>query len=393
MQLYETEGYNYILTAICYFSKWVELIPLCTKTALEVAEALQKLICKWGVPAIHISDQGREFVNQTASILNALTGMDHRITGAYHPQANGLVEKANHTTLDALRKDIQSQGNWLDCLDELQMSVNASWKQSTGCSPYEIVTGNKMRLLADVNLKPFPTNAGGDIPQEELEAMQEAVCIEQQHQIFEAQTTAHDQICDSAMGHIVEAQNRYKKNYDRRWCDGIKLTVGMMVECADNTHRDRKGGKLTKKWIGPYVVTKILGNGCFLLRSLADGQVRAQAYNSCDLRPVRNPDLPVKLPSEMGQNGLEPLDPLEYMVQSEALTEREKLSQMTQEQKDILQDFEKMDKIDPLEALAAVKEVRKVHRQKGVDGKYDHAEVDEEVKKKRQKKNQRVDRK
>ncbi len=49
MQLYETEGYNYILTAICYFSKWVELIPLCTKTALEVAEALCKLICKWGV--------------------------------------------------------------------------------------------------------------------------------------------------------------------------------------------------------------------------------------------------------------------------------------------------------------------------------------------------------
>ncbi len=38
-----------ILTAICYFSKWVELIPLHTKTALEVAEALRKLICKWGV--------------------------------------------------------------------------------------------------------------------------------------------------------------------------------------------------------------------------------------------------------------------------------------------------------------------------------------------------------
>ena len=58
------EGYDTIVTAIDYTSKWPESKPLKGKFAESVAELMYELVCRHGAAKIHISDQGREFVNQ-----------------------------------------------------------------------------------------------------------------------------------------------------------------------------------------------------------------------------------------------------------------------------------------------------------------------------------------
>ena len=58
------EGYNTIVTAVEYTSKWVESRALKGKFAEGVAEFMYDLACHFGVSKIHISDQGREFVNK-----------------------------------------------------------------------------------------------------------------------------------------------------------------------------------------------------------------------------------------------------------------------------------------------------------------------------------------
>ena len=58
------EGYNTIVTAVDYTSKWVESRALKGKFAEGVAEFMYDLVCHFGASKIHISDQGREFVNQ-----------------------------------------------------------------------------------------------------------------------------------------------------------------------------------------------------------------------------------------------------------------------------------------------------------------------------------------
>ena len=58
------EGYNNILTCIDYTSKFVESKPLIGKCAEGVAQFMYELVCHYGAARIHISDQGREFVNQ-----------------------------------------------------------------------------------------------------------------------------------------------------------------------------------------------------------------------------------------------------------------------------------------------------------------------------------------
>ena len=58
------EGYNTIVTAVDYTCKWVESRALKGKYAEGVAEFMYDLVCHFGASKIHISDQGREFVNQ-----------------------------------------------------------------------------------------------------------------------------------------------------------------------------------------------------------------------------------------------------------------------------------------------------------------------------------------
>lgn len=58
------DGFQYILTATDYFSKWVEAFPLRTKTASEVARSICAIIYRHGCPKRILSDQGREFVNE-----------------------------------------------------------------------------------------------------------------------------------------------------------------------------------------------------------------------------------------------------------------------------------------------------------------------------------------
>ena len=58
------EGYNTIITCIDYTSKFVESKSLIGKCAEGVAQFMYGLVCCYGAARIHISDQGREFVNQ-----------------------------------------------------------------------------------------------------------------------------------------------------------------------------------------------------------------------------------------------------------------------------------------------------------------------------------------
>ena len=58
------KGHNTIVPAINYTSKWSESKPLKGKFAEGVAEFMYELVCFHGTAKIHISDQGREFVNQ-----------------------------------------------------------------------------------------------------------------------------------------------------------------------------------------------------------------------------------------------------------------------------------------------------------------------------------------
>ena len=83
-------GYKYILLAIDYVSKWVEVIPTTTCDAKEVLSFIRRnILSRFGTLRAVISDEGSHFCNKLFAYLLAKYGVKHHVSLSYHPQCNG----------------------------------------------------------------------------------------------------------------------------------------------------------------------------------------------------------------------------------------------------------------------------------------------------------------
>ena len=73
-----------------------------------------------GIPAVITTDQGKEFKNKLNDEVMKTFNIDHRLTTAYHPQANGLDERFNQTLTNSIVKYVESDHkNWDAHLDQV----------------------------------------------------------------------------------------------------------------------------------------------------------------------------------------------------------------------------------------------------------------------------------
>ena len=97
------EGYVYILIFTDYLSKWVEIMPIKSKNAKDVAECVfHEILMRHGSPEQLITDQGKEFENELFRELSTLLRIRRGTTAPYHPRADGAAEKMVSTIKDAL---------------------------------------------------------------------------------------------------------------------------------------------------------------------------------------------------------------------------------------------------------------------------------------------------
>ena len=111
----------YILLAVDYVSKWVEVIPTRTNDARVVAKFLCSHIFTWfGTPRALITDRGTHFYNKLIDNVFRKYGVWHRIALAYHPQTNGQAEVSNREIKSILEKTINSSKKyWAKKIDDV----------------------------------------------------------------------------------------------------------------------------------------------------------------------------------------------------------------------------------------------------------------------------------
>ena len=72
--------------------------------------------------------------------LFTLTKTSHRISTAYHPQTNGLVERFNQTIQRALLKLVKKeQDDWDLYIDGVLFGYRTSIQKSTKKTPFEVM--------------------------------------------------------------------------------------------------------------------------------------------------------------------------------------------------------------------------------------------------------------
>ena len=98
------DGHTYVMTMIDRSTRWVEVVPLTSTTATACADALVAgWISRFGVPAAITTDRGVQFTSAVWQVLCKRLGIIHITTTAYHPQANGLVERFHCQLKDSMR--------------------------------------------------------------------------------------------------------------------------------------------------------------------------------------------------------------------------------------------------------------------------------------------------
>nr|XP_012228704.1 PREDICTED: uncharacterized protein K02A2.6-like [Linepithema humile] len=101
-------------------------------------------IARFGAPARITTDQGRQFESELFKQLARLTGSQHIRTTAYHPAANGMVERL-HRQLKAAIKSHETEA-WTQILPVILLGIRAAVKEDIGATPAELVFGKTIRI-------------------------------------------------------------------------------------------------------------------------------------------------------------------------------------------------------------------------------------------------------
>lgn len=155
-----SEGFRYCLTMVDRFTRWPEAVPMQDQEASTVARVFyDNWVSRFGTPLRVTTDQGRQFESHLFKHLNRLLGTTHLRTTAYHPSANGMVERLHRQ----LKAAIMCHQNirWTEALSTVLLGIRAAWKEDLQATAADLVYGQTLRLPGEF-LGNFHTNDDPD---------------------------------------------------------------------------------------------------------------------------------------------------------------------------------------------------------------------------------------
>ena len=245
------KGHRYLMVVSCYFTKWVDAIPLKTQEAKYVASKLvNRFISILGVPLQLHTDLGSNFESKVFQEVCKLLGINKTITTVRRPQSDGMVERANRSIQNMIASYISdSQDDWDEHIPLLMMAYRSSVHESTGISPAMMMLGRELTLPVDMTL-------GRPIRDERLCGTEHA------HQLEQRLLDVHD----FARKHLDISSESMKRRYDMKTYK-VLYKVGDAWQYYFPKRKVGFNPKLQRPWKGPYIVVEQFNDVLFRIQS------------------------------------------------------------------------------------------------------------------------------
>jgi hypothetical protein len=244
------DGYSFILTVICSFTKYLIAIPLRDKSAFSVARALvRQVFLVYSPVELLVHDNGGEFCNTLQSSINQLLDIQNCRVTRYRPSANGVVERS-HATLNKLFATSvnENQRNWSDCLPYVAYAYNTAYHTSTTFTPFFLMFLREPRMGIDMVSETY-TAAEFSSPEEYAHVMRE--------RMQGAYRLVHD--------HLKAAFARAKRRYDVRVRE-CQFKVGDQVWYFSPRKYRHRSPKWSLQTSGPFEVVRRVNDVNYVIR-------------------------------------------------------------------------------------------------------------------------------
>ena len=240
MKLPVSKGHDLILVVCDRFSKMSHFVAMTEKmTAEGLAKLFRDNVWKLhGLPESVISDRGPQFAAEITKKLNKMLGIETKLSTAYHPETDGQTERTNQELEQYLRMYVNyRQNNWVEWLATAEFVFNNKVHTVTKRSLFQVNYEREPRMGFDIRKKGKNEKA-----EEFVKEMKER----------------HEE----ARAALVKSQEEMKRQADRNRKEAEEYRIGdkVLISTKDFSMELMKRAmkKLTEKFIGPYVVKKIV---------------------------------------------------------------------------------------------------------------------------------------
>ena len=241
-------GNRFIMVMTDAFTKYTELAAIPDKKAETIAQTFfERWVCRYSVPKVIVTDNGREFANKVVDDLCARLNVEHRLTSPYHPQANSSAESYNRQIIKYMRSMMDKATDtldWEEFLPALMFSYNTHVHQATQQSPFFLTFLHDPRLPYFDLDRPRPLY-GEDYVTHTWKILQESLKVAR----------------DSLKRQSVTAKHYHDKKAKER-C--IMLGDSVLVHFPNPPLK--ANAKFHRFWQGPYKVVRTIGHLNFLVQ-------------------------------------------------------------------------------------------------------------------------------
>ena len=237
------KGNDAIVVFVDKLTKMVHYVATTTTvTAPQLATLfMHEVVRLHGVPDSILSDRDPRFTAHFWRAFWDQLGTKLTMSTAYHPQTDGQTERANRTLEEMLRSYVSwRQTDWDQHLSLLEMAINNSRQASTGFSPFYLNSGQEVRLPLDGAIE-SARNCRNPEAAERIEQLKK------------------DR--EKAKQAIEKAQGRQRHYADQHRRE-VTFVVGDRVLLSTEHLKmvgDRRTPKFANKYIGPFVIKRVVG--------------------------------------------------------------------------------------------------------------------------------------